>query len=467
MAWNGSSGSSGSSGNYAGQYNSQTHSASSGSNMQPHYASAYYAQGYYAQPSVPQPMQITVPSPGFARNQPMASLVPMHMRNRVGPVRCGHEGCMFAGSHKEVEVHKMDRHLIFPPGWQEGQVRGKRKRGKDKEEGGEEVCVDEEAQFLANGSAILGTDAKLDTPEAIAAWVEDRKKRWPSAKRVMEKAQSRQEALERGQILAEPQRLRHPTNDGDRGRGTHAQRGRGRGRGRGREFSQQQPPGTREGAAVRQSTGPDLGWAGRARGRGRGTDRGNGVGTERNRGRGRGHGRAAPSAPTPSDPESKGVALDSSTGTSAGLSSDSDSIPDSDLESDAESRSDMDPVRDAVPSKAAVIETVPTSMEIDSVAAEPAESMRAMDQTDMQSSKRLVKKRAAQPPKPVYNPFNQRPSLLRNLLNPDIQATVSNLSQAIRFLVANDFLENVELKPGGAEDVPVQPINTGATNQAP
>jgi hypothetical protein len=41
---------------------------------------------------------------------------------------------------------------------------------------------------------------------------------------------------------------------------------------------------------------------------------------------------------------------------------------------------------------------------------------------------------------------------------PDIQATVSNLSQAIRFLVANDFLVNVELKPGDAEDVPVQPM---------
>lgn len=30
--------------------------------------------------------------------------------------------------------------------------------------------------------------------------------------------------------------------------------------------------------------------------------------------------------------------------------------------------------------------------------------------------------------------------------------TVSNLSQAIRFLVDNDFLENVELKPGQAND---------------
>ncbi len=30
--------------------------------------------------------------------------------------------------------------------------------------------------------------------------------------------------------------------------------------------------------------------------------------------------------------------------------------------------------------------------------------------------------------------------------------TVSNLSQAIRFLVDNDFLDNVELKPGQANE---------------
>ena len=34
------------------------------------------------------------------------------------------------------------------------------------------------------------------------------------------------------------------------------------------------------------------------------------------------------------------------------------------------------------------------------------------------------------------------------LLLPEICITVSNLSQAIRFLVDNDFLQNVELSPG-------------------
>jgi hypothetical protein len=37
------------------------------------------------------------------------------------------------------------------------------------------------------------------------------------------------------------------------------------------------------------------------------------------------------------------------------------------------------------------------------------------------------------------------------LLLPEIRMTVSNLSQAIRFLVDNDFLDNVELKPGDAQ----------------
>lgn len=34
-----------------------------------------------------------------------------------GDTRCRHEGCMFTGSRKAVEIHMMDRHLIFPPGW--------------------------------------------------------------------------------------------------------------------------------------------------------------------------------------------------------------------------------------------------------------------------------------------------------------------------------------------------------------
>ena len=35
-----------------------------------------------------------------------------------GNVRCQRQGCPFLGSHKSVEIHMMDRHFIFPPGWQ-------------------------------------------------------------------------------------------------------------------------------------------------------------------------------------------------------------------------------------------------------------------------------------------------------------------------------------------------------------
>lgn len=40
--------------------------------------------------------------------------------------------------------------------------------------------------------------------------------------------------------------------------------------------------------------------------------------------------------------------------------------------------------------------------------------------------------------------------------------TVSNLSQAIHFLVENDFLDNVELKPGQAENKMIEVV--GQTN---
>jgi len=66
--------------------------------------------------------------------------------------------------------------------------------------------------------------------------------------------------------------------------------------------------------------------------------------------------------------------------------------------------------------------------------------------------------RPPQPKEPPRNPFAARSSLLRNLLLPEIRVTVSNLSQAIRFLVDNDFLENVELKPGEADEKRIEVV---------
>lgn len=43
--------------------------------------------------------------------------------------------------------------------------------------------------------------------------------------------------------------------------------------------------------------------------------------------------------------------------------------------------------------------------------------------------------------------------------------TVSNLSQAIRFLVDNDFMDNVELKPGQAEGKMIEVIGSSSAEQ--
>ena len=52
------------------------------------------------------------------------------------------------------------------------------------------------------------------------------------------------------------------------------------------------------------------------------------------------------------------------------------------------------------------------------------------------------------------------------LLLPEVRMTVSNLSQAIHFLVDNDFLEGVELKPGQAEEKMIEVIGESVTEGA-
>lgn len=94
---------------------------------------------------------------------------------------------------------------------------------------------------------IQGTSVLLDTPEALDAWIAERRKRFPTADRVQEKKRKMEEAVARGQLapedmgLAGRKKRRHdhtpdgsfvqPDDRGKRGRG----RGRGRGMGPGRE----------------------------------------------------------------------------------------------------------------------------------------------------------------------------------------------------------------------------------------
>lgn len=36
---------------------------------------------------------------------------------QFGNSRCTYKDCSFSGSQKALEIHRMDRHLIYPPGW--------------------------------------------------------------------------------------------------------------------------------------------------------------------------------------------------------------------------------------------------------------------------------------------------------------------------------------------------------------
>jgi hypothetical protein len=353
-------------------------------------------------------------------------------------------------------------------------------------------------------SSILVQQLKinLDTPEAIAKWVEDRRKRWPSAKRIEEKVrfcplyvlmhdtqsirfqkQVEEDAKARGELFPEKPRFTRAklisnsfAPQGSLSRFERA-RGRGRGRGRGRERGQ------RGGNDIvsKATDGPDrrpvdAGWGVRGRvmprgGRGSGPPVDNGL----------------PARPVEAPEKNRHSQSDSESSKLTSSSVDSDSDLDLDLDLD----SDMDPVADAVSSKPQVhchdsggemeihgitipggvsdtreLEPLPSASQLVSL---HLPSVGGAADTFRKSALHLItndastgvgqqhirpRRRVVGPPKPRNNPFSRasRRTLLRSLLEPEVQVTLSDLSQAIRFIVANDCLRNVELKPGDAED---------------
>ncbi|KAI0756615.1 nuclear fragile X mental retardation-interacting protein 1-domain-containing protein [Daedaleopsis nitida] len=313
-----------------------------------------------------------------------------------GTCRCSMQGCSFTGSKKAVDIHMMDRHLVYPPGWEY------RKRKND---------WDADPSLKGKPVPIQGTSIKLDTPEAIAEWIAERKKRFPTAQSVAEKQQKMREAVERGQLPFDDGHRwkRRRTDDGPedkqgnyRGRGGNRSRGRGRGRGR----------------------GVDGGWAGR-----------NALQQQAR----------SPPAPPPRSTASQPVSVPAI-------------VPDDG--EDSTSDSDTDGAPEVVSSKPPP-STTPLSQEDTSVQAMVSDDEASVGdvETPVQRIPQAHKKpRPKEPRKPLHNPFAQRPSLLRNLLLPEIRMTVSNLSQAMRFLVDNDFLDNVELKPGQAGERMIEVI---------
>ncbi|KAJ7169965.1 nuclear fragile X mental retardation-interacting protein 1-domain-containing protein [Mycena filopes] len=329
------------------------------------YYSSHYAQAYmqHALPAPPTRPQGYVPS---SYNPVLHHATPVPSTwHQPGASRCTYKDCTFRGSPQTLETHMMDRHLVFPPGWD------KRKTKPD---------WDADPSLKGKSIPIQGTTVVLDSPEELDAWIAERKRRWPSAPRVEEKKRKMEEAVARGQLSLEDsglggarKRRRVDEGNGEQGRGRGRGNARARGRGRGVEG-----------------------------GRGRGSDVGRGRGVDGGwRGRGRG---AAPQQSRPAPP---------SEDSSSSSDSDDDETPPEVVSSRSEAIAPPGP---------------PTPP--------PAEIATRRPRAPLQ------------PKPPIRNPFASRPTLLRNLLLPEIRITVSNLSQAIRFLVDNDFLQNVELKPG-------------------
>lgn len=154
-----------------------------------------------------------------------------------GNCRCTRPGCAFTGSKKSVDIHMMDRHLIFPPGWQK----------KDEWDTDPSLkgwvwfyirfgyCLQID-RWLSKPIAIQGTSLILDSKEAIDAWIAERKNRFPTTMKVEDKKRKLEEAVARGQLTPEDlglQGWKKRRKDDSSFRG-HQPRGRARGRGMGR-----------------------------------------------------------------------------------------------------------------------------------------------------------------------------------------------------------------------------------------
>ncbi|KAF9650473.1 hypothetical protein BDM02DRAFT_3083385, partial [Thelephora ganbajun] len=288
-----------------------------------------------------------------------------------GTHKCTYDRCTFSGSHKAVEIHMMDRHLIYPP-----------KHNKDKQH-------DWDADPSLKGHVLPGTNIALNTPEDIEAWIAERKKRFPTANHVAEKKAKLEEAIARGQLPfdANPRFPKRPRLEGpDYGANRGHRNGRGRRRKNGRSSGRDGVANSKISATPNQAT-PES------------------------------------SSLQPSPP----AQFPASVLPEDYDSSDSDDAPPEALSTKA--------VKNAVAEPLPLPETSRDAEIKPSIGEKPIGSRRPT---------------ARQPRGPPPIPFGQKTSLLRNLLLPEIRNTVSNLSQAIRFLVDNDFLENVELEPGDA-----------------
>lgn len=99
-------------------------------------------------------------------------------------------------SKEMLETHMMDRHLIYPPGFL-------KKRVSD---------WDADPSLRGMPVPIQGTNLTLDNPDNLKAWLEERRKRWPTSARVSEKKRKWKEAFDTGQFTTGDLNVREKKN---------------------------------------------------------------------------------------------------------------------------------------------------------------------------------------------------------------------------------------------------------------
>ncbi|CAO1634402.1 unnamed protein product [Jaminaea pallidilutea] len=121
----------------------------------------------------------------------------------------GSPACTFrTNSQLALTLHKADRHLVYPPGGKEEldnmdpllieerreAERRNRKRTRTNEQDGGAPAEDEVM------NTIPGLNIALSTPELVAEWIAQRKKRWPSDKVVQKRLDEAWDDASRGQL---------------------------------------------------------------------------------------------------------------------------------------------------------------------------------------------------------------------------------------------------------------------------
>ncbi|CAO1614039.1 unnamed protein product [Sympodiomycopsis kandeliae] len=126
--------------------------------------------------------------------------------------------CAFrSNSQNAMILHKADRHLIYPPGGKEEldrldpllieerkeQARRAKKQQRQRQ-AQEEGDAEKQGADIMN--TIPGLNISLSTPELVAQWIAERKKRWPSDKVVQKKVEEAWDDSSRGQLSRDRQR---------------------------------------------------------------------------------------------------------------------------------------------------------------------------------------------------------------------------------------------------------------------